>query len=70
MKKIRNKLSKYLLGLGVLGLLATMTVRADAQDPQARAGTYSFISTPVGTMHLCVDEPLDCLFIPTVEEEG
>jgi hypothetical protein len=67
MKKIKSKFSKYLLGLAALGLMVTMTVQAEVQDPEAKAGTYSFVSTPVGTIHLCVDEPTDCLFIPTVK---
>jgi len=47
----------------------TMSAKALPQDddPEATAGTYGFVSTPVGAIHICNGPAVDCIFIPNVQ---
>jgi len=65
------KFTKYLLSVCMVGLLVSMTMSAKAlpqdDDPEATAGTYGFVSTPVGAIHICNGPAVDCIFIPNVQ---
>jgi hypothetical protein len=69
--KIDMKFTKYLLCICLAGMLVSMTMSANAvpqnEDPEGIVGTYGWVSTPVGTIHICNGPPLDCIFVPYVE---